>query len=42
MALETHGRPKPKAASSAYIRISPEEIADDYPMPVQYEKVCGL
>ena len=27
-----------KASASAYIRISPEEIADDYPFPVSYEK----
>ncbi len=27
------------AAGDAYIRISEEEIADDYPMPKQYEKV---
>ena len=28
----------PKASASAYIRISPEEIADDYPVPAPYEK----
>ncbi|GAX75038.1 hypothetical protein CEUSTIGMA_g2482.t1 [Chlamydomonas eustigma] len=27
-----------KNAASAYIRISPEEIADDYPVPASYEK----
>ena len=27
-----------KSSASAYIRISPEEIADDYPFPVSYEK----
>ena len=32
--------PTPKGGE--YIRISPEEIADDYPMPAQYEKVRGL
>jgi hypothetical protein len=28
-----------KSTASAYIRISPEEIADDYPVPASYEKV---
>lgn len=32
------GGARAKNASSAYVRISPEEIADDYPLPKQYEK----
>lgn len=32
------GRSGPKPSASAYIRISPEEIADDYPVPAPYDK----
>lgn len=33
------GRGGNAAAAAAYIKISEEEIADDYPLPKQYEKV---
>jgi hypothetical protein len=51
IAILAHHRPVPmyalhrgrgstgSAAAAAYIKISEEEIADDYPMPKQYNKV---
>jgi len=35
------GRNNSTAAAAAYIKISEEEIADDYPLPKQYNKVGG-
>lgn len=35
------GRGRASGAAQAYIQVQEEEIADDYPLPAQYDKDCG-